>query len=152
MEESEKRELQLLFNVAISNDDPANACKPFLMTKDQTEQPQLDLNLSMSIITPQMSASNEADSNLQNVQVLKQHAAEQVRLAALERVYAERMRELARRELEQAEKEFARAKMIWERAREEVEKVESMKMIATRRISSACVEITCQNCRNHFQS
>ncbi|KAH0463866.1 hypothetical protein IEQ34_006652 [Dendrobium chrysotoxum] len=152
MEESEKRELQLLFNVAISNDDPTIAYKPFLMTKDQTDQPQLDLNLSMSIITPQMTASNEADSNLKNEQVMKQHAAEQVRLAALERVYAERMRELARRELEQAEKEFARAKMIWERAREEVEKVESMKMIATRRISSTCVEITCQNCRQHFQS
>lgn len=149
--EGEKRELQLLFNVAISTDDPTGAYKPLLMTTDQIDQPQLDLSLSMSIISPQLTASNGADSNSKSVQVLKHHAAEQVRLAALERAYAERMRELARRELEQAEKEFARARMIWKRAQEEVEKVESMKMIATRRISSTCIQITCQNCRQHFQ-
>lgn len=146
--EGEKRELQLLFNVAISSDDPTGAYKPsLLMTKDQTDQPQLDLSLSMSIMPPLPTASN-----MKSVQVLKQHVAEQVRVAAMERTYAERMRELARRELEQSEKEFARARMIWERAQEEVEKVESMKMIATRRISSTCIEITCQNCRQHFQS
>lgn len=143
--EGEKRELQLLFNGAISTDDPTSAYKPLLVTRDQTDQPQLDLSLSMSIIPPQLTASNK-----KSMQVPEQHA-EQIRLATLERAYAERTRAPTRTELEQAEKEFARARMIWEHARDEVEKVESMKMIATRRISSTCIEITCQSCRQQFR-
>ncbi|XP_020589800.1 protein indeterminate-domain 16-like [Phalaenopsis equestris] len=137
--EGEKRELQQPFNAVIST-DVAGAYDP-----------RLDLSLSMSIITSQLTDSNKADSNLKIVPVPKEEAGEQIRLAALEKASAERMRELARRELEQAEKEFRLARMIWEHAREEVKKVESMKMIATRRIGSTCIEITCQNCQQHFQ-
>lgn len=150
MEEGERRELQLLFNVAICTDDATATYRSLLTTREQPDQPQLDLSLSMSIIPPQQNANNKIDSNLKSVRVPKQHVAEQVRLAAMERAYAARVREVARSELEQAEKEFARARMIWKRAREEVEKVESMKMIATRRISSTCIEINCQSCRQQF--
>lgn len=105
----------------------------------------------MSIGSPQ-SHQNEAECDRRNIQALKQHAAEQIRLAAAEKAYAERVRELTRRELELAEKEFARARMIWERAREEVEKVERMKVAATRRkIGPNCIEITCQACMQGFQ-
>ncbi|KAF0924995.1 hypothetical protein E2562_015058 [Oryza meyeriana var. granulata] len=65
-----------------------------------------------------------------------------------------RVREMARLELELAEKEFARARMIWERAREEVERVERMKEIAARRLgsaaSAAALEITCHACMQRF--
>lgn len=86
-----------------------------------------------------------------SVKALKWHAAEQIRLAAIEKAYAERVRELTRREMELAQSEFTRARNMWERAREEVEKAEKMKDRATRRIDSTCMEITCQSCRQRFR-
>uniref|UniRef100_A0A0E0KPS4 Uncharacterized protein n=1 Tax=Oryza punctata TaxID=4537 RepID=A0A0E0KPS4_ORYPU len=81
-----------------------------------------------------------------------------MRQASAHRAYAERVREMARVELELAEKEFARARMIWERAREEVERVERMKEIAARRLgigpaaasAAAALEITCHACMQRF--
>ncbi|KAL6997718.1 hypothetical protein U1Q18_007844 [Sarracenia purpurea var. burkii] len=48
-------------------------------------------------------------------------AAEQIRLAALEKAYAERVRELTKREMQS---ELALARLMWERAREEVDRAE----------------------------
>lgn len=119
-----------------------------------TDHQPLDLSLSISI-GPQRSATLEEirppPPYEGSTHSLKQQTAEQIRLAAVERAYAERIRELTRRELETAEKEFARARMVWERARQEVERVERMKEIATRRINSSCLEITCQACRQRFR-
>lgn len=86
-----------------------------------------------------------------SVESLKWQAAEQIRLAAMEKAYAERVRELTKREMELAQSEFARARHMWERAREEVDKAERMKERATRRIDSTCMEITCQSCRQRFR-
>lgn len=85
------------------------------------------------------------------MEALKWQAAEQIRLAAIEKAYAERVRELTRREMELAQSEFTRARQMWERAREEVEKAERMKERATRQIDSTCMEITCQSCRQRFR-
>ncbi|TYJ98452.1 protein indeterminate-domain 16 [Cucumis melo var. makuwa] len=85
------------------------------------------------------------------VEALKWQAAEQIRLAAMEKAYAERVRELTKREIELAQTEFARARQMWERAREEVEKAERMKERATRQMDSTCMEITCQSCRQRFR-
>ncbi|OVA17490.1 hypothetical protein BVC80_1837g314 [Macleaya cordata] len=85
-----------------------------------------------------------------NIDALRWQAAEQIRLAALENAYAERVRELTRREMELAQSEFSRARHMWERAREDVEKAERLKEKATRRIDSTCMEITCQSCRQRF--
>lgn len=99
------------------------------------------------------------------VEALKWQAAEQIRLAAMEKAYAERVRELTRREMELAQSEFSRARHMWERAREEVEKAERMKEKATTTSSqmddnnynnissssSTCMEITCQSCRQRFR-
>jgi RNase P subunit RPR2 len=82
---------------------------------------------------------------------LKWQAAEQIKLAAIEKAYAERVRELTRREMELAQSEFAKARHMWQRAREEVEKAESMKEKATRKIDSTCMEITCQSCRQRLK-
>ncbi|EXB98029.1 hypothetical protein L484_005518 [Morus notabilis] len=93
------------------------------------------------------------------VEALKWQAAEQIRLAAMEKAYAERVRELTRREMELAQSEFARARHVWERAREEVERAERMKERATTATAttttttsgSTCMEITCQSCRQRFR-
>ncbi|XP_065873044.1 zinc finger protein SHOOT GRAVITROPISM 5 [Euphorbia lathyris] len=118
--------------------------------------PSLDLQLSISV-TP-MSATRICDfsgdgksSDTSCVEALKWQAAEQIRLAAIEKAYAERVRELTRREMELAQSEFARARHMWQRAREEVEKAERLKERATRQIDSTCMEITCQSCRQRFK-
>ncbi|KAI0492816.1 hypothetical protein KFK09_027092 [Dendrobium nobile] len=153
MEGSKQRELQLLLPTATLTHEPPGEFKPLVMTMEHSDstEPTLDLSLSMSVVPPWMTPGNlEAGSSLRSLQVLKQHVAEQVRLAKLERAYAEHMKELTRRELELAEKDFTRARLVWERAKEELEKVEKMKMVATRRLSTTCIELTCQACHQHF--
>ncbi|CAA0806938.1 Unknown protein [Striga hermonthica] len=121
-EENQHREMQLL--------SPPHA----------KSQPPLDLRLSISV-GPRL-------TKLQDVgpaEALRWEVAEQIRLAAVERAYAERVRELTRREMEAAHNEFARARAMWERAREEVELVNRMKDRAARE-----VEVTCQSCRQKF--
>ncbi|KAL6957560.1 hypothetical protein U1Q18_042632 [Sarracenia purpurea var. burkii] len=86
------------------------------------------------------------------VEALKWQAAEQIRLAAVEKAYAERVRELTKREMEMAQSELARARLMWERAREEVDRAERMKERASRQIDSACMEITCQSCKQKFRA
>ncbi|KAM7254044.1 hypothetical protein ACFE04_027247 [Oxalis oulophora] len=119
----------------------------------QFEGPSLDLQLSISLrpIHQQNSTSCVIKGPIRDVEALKWQAAEQIRLAAMEKAYAERVRELTRREMELAQSEFARARQMWERAREEVEKAERLKEKATRQIDSTCMEITCQSCRQRFR-
>ncbi|KAM7471523.1 hypothetical protein LguiA_009706 [Lonicera macranthoides] len=117
--------------------------------------PSLDLQLSISLrpmIRPQL-VGPTCDDAVQSgcLEALKWQATEQIRLAAMEKAYAERVREMSRREMELAQSEFSRARHMWERAREEVEKAEKMKERASRRIDSACMEITCQSCRQKFR-
>ncbi|KAK1377336.1 zinc finger protein SHOOT GRAVITROPISM 5 [Heracleum sosnowskyi] len=100
------------------------------------EQPSLDLQLSVP----------------DGLETLKWQATEQTRLAALEKAYVERVRDLTRRELEMAQSEFSRARLMWERAREEVEQAEKLKHKSMRWISPTCMEITCQSCRKKFRS
>ncbi|KAJ9163897.1 hypothetical protein P3X46_023519 [Hevea brasiliensis] len=124
--------------------------------------PSLDLQLSISLSPIQapsncvltgsicdFSDGNKADTSC--VEAMKWQAAEQIRLATIEKAYAERVRELTRKEIELAQSEFARARHMWQRAREEVEKAERMKERATRQIDSTCMEITCQSCRQRFK-
>ncbi|KAK3183125.1 hypothetical protein Dsin_030411 [Dipteronia sinensis] len=159
MDEEDQKELQLLpspISMA-SSSQPSNSSsmKYRSMMSDhnnnnhhhhQFEGPSLDLQLSISVrpIQQQPSTSSCVDA-------LKWQAAEQIRLAAIEKAYAERVRELTRREMELAQSEFARARQMWERAREEVEKAEKMKERATRKVDSTCMEITCHSCRQRFR-
>ncbi|XP_004515810.1 uncharacterized protein [Cicer arietinum] len=106
--------------------------------------PSLDLQLSISVGPPGLLMC-------EGVEALKWEAAEQIRLATMEKAYAERVRELTRREMEMAQSEFARARQMWERAREEVERAEKIKERATRQVDSTCMEITCQSCRQRFK-
>ncbi|BAT75962.1 hypothetical protein VIGAN_01390300 [Vigna angularis var. angularis] len=115
-------------------------------TTDCGGAPSLDLQLSISVRPP------AAMLMCDGVDALKWQAAEQIRLAALEKAYAERMRELTRREMEMAQTEFARARQMWERAREEVERAERIKERATRQVDSTCMEITCHSCRQSAET
>ncbi|XAR67893.1 hypothetical protein NMG60_11002829 [Bertholletia excelsa] len=146
-------ELQLLPTTPTSNAFPPSLAWSSESVKlrtthaghDAFEAPSLDLQLSISVRPLQ----HELDSG--GVEAVRWQAAEQIRLAAAESAYAERVRELSRREMESARSELARARRVWERAREEVEKAEMMKEMATRRIDSSFLEITCQSCRQKFR-
>ncbi|KAI9079490.1 hypothetical protein K1719_038572 [Acacia pycnantha] len=119
-------------------------------TEGTPPTPSLDLELSISLRpTPKYKDSGRGGLS---VEALKWESAEEIRVAAMEKAYAERVRELTRREIEMAQSEFARARHVWERARAEVERAERMKERATRHIgSAACMEITCQSCRQRFR-
>jgi len=67
-----------------------------------------DLDLKLSISLSSISTAEELPNG--GVEALKWQAAEQIRLAAIEKAYAERVRELTRREMEMAQSEFARAR------------------------------------------
>ncbi|WOG99397.1 hypothetical protein DCAR_0518745 [Daucus carota subsp. sativus] len=125
------------------------------------EGPSLDLQLSISLRPFRPPETNNSavlrpvldrSSHDIRAETLKWQASEQIRLAALEKAYAERVRELTRREMELAQSEFSRARLMWERAREEVEKAEKLKERAVHRIDPMCMEVTCQACRQKFRS
>ncbi|XP_022770438.1 protein indeterminate-domain 16-like [Durio zibethinus] len=172
MEEEDQKELQLLpipLAIASSSHMSSRASdSSSLMYRsttaantDQYEGPSLDLQLSISL-RPIERPSNcvlegsicdfgDGKAETSCVESLKWQAAEQIRLAAIEKAYAERVREFTKREMEMAQSEFARARHMWQRAREEVAKAERMKERATRQIDSTCMEITCQSCRQRFR-
>lgn len=156
-EDHHQKELQLL---PTRHPTASSSSKYRSMVSDMVA-PSLDLQLSISvrpihhhqIHQPTVLSGQICDVGDETscIDALKWQAAEQIRLAAIERAYAERVRELTKREMELAQSEFTRAKQMWERAREEVEKAERMKERATRRIDSTCMEITCQSCRQRFR-
>ncbi|KAL8123274.1 hypothetical protein AgCh_011304 [Apium graveolens] len=113
------------------------------------DTPSLDLQLSISLRPFRPPESNNSAvsrpvldrTNLDiHAETLKWQASEQIRLAALEKAYAERVRELTRREMELAQSEFSRARHMWERAKEEVDKAEKLKERAIHRIDPMCME------------
>ncbi|CAK7336720.1 unnamed protein product [Dovyalis caffra] len=123
--------------------------------------PSLDLQLSISVrpiqapsncvLTGPICDFSDAKKDTSCVEALKWQAAEQIKLAAIEKAYAERVRDLTRKEMELAQSEFAKARHMWQRAREEVDKAERLKEKATRQMDSTCMEITCQSCRQRFK-
>ncbi|KAF5185504.1 Shoot gravitropism-like protein [Thalictrum thalictroides] len=131
------------------------------IASDQFDAPSLDLQLSISlqplhpppecVMARPLRECGSKKIDMSCIEAVKWQAAEQFRLASIEKSYAEQVRELTRREMELAHSEFARARHIWEKAREEVEKAERLKARVTRPTDSACTEITCQACRRKFQ-
>lgn len=168
MEEKDHKELQLLpapLSLASSSNFPPRPSDSSLLTRRSpfsdalSEGPSLDLQLSISLRPIKPSPNRGFDNSrcdshgeTSGIETLKWQAAEQIRLAAIEKAYAERVRDLTRREMELAQSEFVRARNMWERAREEVDRVERLKERATRKIDSTCMEITCQSCRQRFRT
>ncbi|CAN1318278.1 Zinc finger protein SHOOT GRAVITROPISM 5 [Linum perenne] len=54
--------------------------------------------------------------------------------------------------MELAQSEFARARHLWQRAREEVDKAHRLKHSSSSDAASSCMEITCQSCRQKFRA
>ncbi|KAF8080513.1 hypothetical protein N665_0937s0015 [Sinapis alba] len=61
-------------------------------------------------------------------------------------------REEAKRQIEIAELEFAEAKRIRQHAKAELHKAQLYREEASRRISATMMQITCYNCKKHFQA
>lgn len=162
-DDDDQKELQLLpgppssHRTAARPSDPPSIRYRSKAAVEALEGPNsLDLQLSISVrpLRPLGGAPNNVCQTTPKgscVEALKWQAAEQIRMAAMEKAYAERVRELTRREMELAQSEFTRARHMWERAREEVEKAERMKEKAMRQMDATCMEITCQSCRQRFR-
>ncbi|XP_023531717.1 protein indeterminate-domain 14-like [Cucurbita pepo subsp. pepo] len=164
MEDEDQKELQLLptpHSIASSSSSrPSDSSLRFRSDLLEPGQGSVDLQLSISLRPIRPAAGAECLLKYEEVmkpeaascvEALKWQAGEQIRLAAMEKAYAERVRELTKREIELAQTEFARARQIWERAREEVEKAERMRERASGQVDSTCMEITCQSCRQRFR-
>ncbi|KAF7124104.1 hypothetical protein RHSIM_Rhsim12G0175000 [Rhododendron simsii] len=152
--ENDQKELQLLPTSSSSlKSRPTGAHRTCSF-----DGPPVDLQLSMSL-RPIRPPSDHSQSRYQvaerggGVEATRWQAAEQIRMAGVEKAYAERVREMTRREMELAQSEFARARHVWESAREEVERAERMKERAIQRVdgSSTCMEITCHSCSQKFR-
>ncbi|XP_013603004.1 PREDICTED: protein SHOOT GRAVITROPISM 5 [Brassica oleracea var. oleracea] len=150
------KELQLLPS-PLSTESPVRTLLPTATTTDHHHSSSmfhhdLDLKLSISLSTiPTATVEHVSDGGGGGVEALKWQAAEQIRLAAIEKAYAERVRELTRREMEMAQSEFARARVMWQKAREEVERAERLKERSMTKIDTTCLEITCHSCSQRFR-
>ncbi|GLT96814.1 hypothetical protein SLE2022_144120 [Rubroshorea leprosula] len=82
----------------------------------------------------------------------KEFAGEQLKLAMAEKSYAEEARREAKRQIEMAELEFESAKRIRQQAQAELEKAHFLKEQATKKISATIMQITCQACKQQFQT
>ncbi|KAL1541821.1 zinc finger protein SHOOT GRAVITROPISM 5-like [Salvia divinorum] len=133
--EGSHQEMQL-FSCAAASSQSARLSKP------TDHDPPLDLQLSISLNSPERAVVRKITVESSCVEALRWQAAEQIRLATTEKAYAERVRELTRREMEMAQSEFARARAMWEMAREEVQRAERIK----ERMDS--ISATCHSCRN----
>lgn len=108
------KELQLLPSPP-STESPVRKHRPTVIATDYNRSSSmihhdLDLKLSISLSTIPTAAEHPNGGGGGGVEALKWQAAEQIRLAAIEKAYAERVRELTRREMEMAQSEFARAR------------------------------------------
>jgi hypothetical protein len=134
-EEDHQKELQLL---PTSHSVPSSSHKPSRPSassssssslryrstmSDSFAGPALDLQLSIRVrpieppsdcvLAGPICGYDDVKSETSCVEALKWQAAEQIRLAAMEKAYAERVRELTRREMELAQTEFARARHMY---------------------------------------
>lgn len=77
-------------------------------------------------------------------------APAEMRVAMVEKAYAEEARKQARRQMEAAEKEFANAKRIRQEAQAELDKAYALKDHAIKHINALMLQITCHACQRHF--
>lgn len=83
---------------------------------------------------------------------MKEQAREQLRLAMVEKTFAEDARRQARRQIEMAEQEFANAKRIRHQAQSELDRSLALKEQATKQVNSTILQITCQTCKQMFRA
>ncbi|KAK9080551.1 hypothetical protein SSX86_000309 [Deinandra increscens subsp. villosa] len=114
---------------------------------DDLQCPLEDVGLSLDL---QLSSNPRPIKLSVGTEARKWRSSDQIRIVAMEIAYAKRLAEMTRQEMQMAQSEFAYARLMWERAHEEVERVEKMKERATHH-GESCLEITCQACRRKFR-
>ncbi|KAK6921577.1 hypothetical protein RJ641_012084 [Dillenia turbinata] len=92
-----------------------------------------------------------ADTTLE-VTRLKEVACEQLKLAMAEKAFAEEARQQAKKHIELAELDYENARRIRQQALQELKMAQSLKEQATKKISSTLLQVTCQACKQLFQT
>lgn len=146
-------ELQLL---PTPHSRTSRSCAPSRQPNDiryhsDIEGPSLDLQLSNGFQPSNDSMLGRDVCRGGSKKSLKWQESDQNQIGSIERQYVEHVREMTQREMQLAQSELSCARHMWERAQEEVEKVENMRAKATRWIDSTCMEITCQSCNKVFR-
>ncbi|KAE9610567.1 hypothetical protein Lal_00029726 [Lupinus albus] len=95
---------------------------------------------------------NVNDITTMEVARLKEFANEELKLAMTEKAYAEEARREAKRLIQIAELEFENAQRIRKQAQSELGKAEALKNQASKKMTSIVMEITCQACKQQFQT
>ncbi|XP_024027411.1 protein SHOOT GRAVITROPISM 5 isoform X2 [Morus notabilis] len=92
------------------------------------------------------------DETTETANINKPSSEELMKVAMAEKAYAEEARREAKRQIEISEQEFANAKRIRQQAQAELEKAQLLREQATKKISSTILQITCQACKQQFQT
>ncbi|KAH7529300.1 hypothetical protein FEM48_Zijuj05G0169900 [Ziziphus jujuba var. spinosa] len=98
------------------------------------------------------STTNEKPPGAAAASRLKEEAREQLRLAMVEKSFAEEARQQAKIQIELAEKEFANAKRMRQQAQAELDRAQSLKEHAIKQINSTILQVTCHACKQQFQA
>lgn len=155
-----QKELQLLpapHNITTTSSSDQYSLLKLRSTTITTDDgpPCLDLQLSTNLIPiithhqEKVVVEGSTNSSGTSIETLKWQAAEQIWLAAIEKAYAERMRELSRREMELAQNEFSHATILREKAKEELDQAQKLKERSTS--TTTTMEITCHSCSQKFR-
>ncbi|KAG6420773.1 hypothetical protein SASPL_117312 [Salvia splendens] len=134
---------------------PPNLQLQLLANKlDEDHSTQLQLSIGSSEITGDKSEA-EINGVVSRFSPRESGTAgemnEQLRVAVEEKTYAEEARQMARRQMEAAEHEFASAKRIRKTAQAELQKAQALRDHATKKINASMLEITCHSCKSKFQ-
>ncbi|CAL0324829.1 unnamed protein product [Lupinus luteus] len=147
-------ELQLLPS-STNSQEKRNSC-------DQNYETHLKLSIGSCSNNDKGSESDQLPSSQTHKNVndittieiarLKEFANEELKLAMEEKAYAEEARREAKRLIEIAEIEFENAQRIRKQAQSELGKAEALKNQASKKMTSTVMEITCQACKQKFQT
>lgn len=160
--DQDQKELQLLpapHNITTTSSSDQYSLLKLRSTTISTDDgpPCLDLQLSTNLIPiitrhhqEKVVVEGSTNNSGTSIETLKWQAAEQIWLAAIEKAYAERMRELSRREMELAQNEFSHATILREKAKEELDQAQKLKERSTATATTA-MEITCHSCSQKFR-
>ncbi|KAL4586482.1 hypothetical protein LXL04_011118 [Taraxacum kok-saghyz] len=119
---------------------------------------KLELQLLPSSSLYEQSANNQTSLNLSigsGISFPKEEEKMKMKMKmtlSTEKEFAEEARQLAKRQIETAEMEFANAKRIRKQAQAELERAKALQEQATKKISATILEITCHSCKQRFQT
>ncbi|KAF4397242.1 hypothetical protein G4B88_009088 [Cannabis sativa] len=122
--------------------------------QNSSEENYASTHLKLSIGSNNNNLEAGGGENNQGAEVCRMRdlANDEMKLAMAEKTYAEEARREAKRLIEMAEMEFTNAKRIRQQAQAELEKAQLLREQATKKISSTILQITCQACKQHFQT